>query len=54
MRAWLLRQKPDGTLVTHATEHRAQIATIITQLGMEPPDLSVWLYRYTATVRRWI
>jgi uncharacterized damage-inducible protein DinB len=30
--------------VTHATEHRAQIAAIITQLGMEPPDMSVWQY----------
>ncbi|NNJ11663.1 hypothetical protein EKD04_015110 [Chloroflexales bacterium ZM16-3] len=30
--------------VTHATEHRTQIATIITQLGMEPPDLSTWQY----------
>jgi uncharacterized damage-inducible protein DinB len=30
--------------VTHATEHRTQIATIITQLGMEPPDLSGWQY----------
>ena len=28
----------------HATEHRAQIATIITQLGMEPPDMSGWRY----------
>jgi uncharacterized damage-inducible protein DinB len=30
--------------VTHATEHRAQIAAIITQLSMEPPDMSVWQY----------
>lgn len=30
--------------ITHASEHRAQIATIITQLGMEPPDMSGWQY----------
>jgi hypothetical protein len=27
---------------THSTEHRTQIATIITQLGLEPPDMSGW------------
>lgn len=30
--------------ITHATEHRTQIATILTQLGLEPPDLSGWQY----------
>ena len=30
--------------VTHSTEHRTQIAAIITQLGMEPPDMSGWNY----------
>ena len=30
--------------INHATEHRAQIATIITQLGLEPPDMSGWQY----------
>ena len=30
--------------ITHATEHRTQIATIITQLGVEPPDMSGWQY----------
>ena len=30
--------------VTHSTEHRTQIAAIITQLGMEPPDMSGWKY----------
>jgi len=30
--------------VGHSTEHRTQIATIITQLGMEPPDMSGWSY----------
>jgi uncharacterized damage-inducible protein DinB len=30
--------------ITHSTEHRTQIASIITQLGMEPPDMSGWMY----------
>ena len=28
--------------VTHSTEHRTQVSTIITQLGLEPPDMSSW------------
>ena len=31
-------------VINHATEHRAQIMTILTQLGIEPPDLSGWSY----------
>jgi uncharacterized damage-inducible protein DinB len=30
--------------INHATEHRAQIATILTQLGLEPPVMDVWTY----------
>ena len=30
--------------INHATEHRAQIMAILTQLGIEPPDLSSWSY----------
>ena len=30
--------------ITHSTEHRTQISAIITQLSMEPPDMSVWQY----------
>jgi len=30
--------------INHSTEHRTQIATIITQLGQEPPDMSGWQY----------
>jgi uncharacterized damage-inducible protein DinB len=26
----------------HGTDHRSQIATILTNLGIEPPDLSSW------------
>lgn len=28
--------------VSHSTEHRTQVSAIITQLGLEPPDLSGW------------
>jgi uncharacterized damage-inducible protein DinB len=31
-------------VINHATEHRAQISAIITQLGMEPPDMSGWKF----------
>lgn len=30
--------------VNHATEHRSQIATILTQLGIEPPALDGWSF----------
>jgi len=30
--------------INHSTEHRAQIATILTQQGIEPPDMSGWEY----------
>ncbi len=30
--------------VSHSTEHRTQISAIITQLGLEPPDMSGWQY----------
>jgi len=39
---------PAGFILTqainHATEHRAQVMTILTQLGIEPPDLSGWVF----------
>jgi len=31
-------------VINHATEHRAQIMAILTQLGIEPPDLQSWQY----------
>jgi uncharacterized damage-inducible protein DinB len=31
-------------VINHATEHRAQIMTILTQQGIEPPDLSGWAF----------
>ena len=30
--------------ITHAAEHRSQIATILTQLGIAPPDVSAWTW----------
>jgi uncharacterized damage-inducible protein DinB len=42
------RQVPLSHILTqainHATEHRAQVMTIMTQQGVEPPDLSGWGY----------
>lgn len=42
------REVPKTILLTqvinHATEHREQIKTIMTQLGIEPPDLQGWAY----------
>jgi uncharacterized damage-inducible protein DinB len=31
-------------VINHATEHRAQIMTILTQLGIQPPELDSWTY----------
>ena len=43
-----LRDVPKTIILTqainHATEHRAQIMAILTQLGIEPPDLDSWSY----------
>jgi uncharacterized damage-inducible protein DinB len=30
--------------INHATEHRAQIMAIMTQLGIQPPELDGWTY----------
>ena len=30
--------------INHATEHRAQVMTILTQLGIQPPELDGWTY----------
>jgi uncharacterized damage-inducible protein DinB len=30
--------------INHGTEHRSQIATILTQLGIEPPEMDGWTY----------
>lgn len=31
-------------VINHATEHRAQVMAILTQLGIESPDLQSWQY----------
>lgn len=42
------REVPKSIILTqvinHATEHRAQIMVMLTQLGIEPPDLQSWAY----------
>jgi uncharacterized damage-inducible protein DinB len=30
--------------INHGNEHRSQVATILTHLGIEPPELSGWLF----------
>lgn len=43
-----MKQVPKTILLTqainHATEHRSQIMAILTQLGIQPPDLDGWSY----------
>jgi uncharacterized damage-inducible protein DinB len=31
-------------VINHATEHRSQVMAIMTQLGIQPPDLQGWQY----------
>ena len=31
-------------VINHATEHRAQIMAVMTQLGIQPPELDSWTY----------
>ena len=31
-------------IINHATEHREQIKAILTEIGIEPPDLQGWAY----------
>ena len=31
-------------VINHATEHRAQVMAILTQLGIQPPELDGWNY----------
>lgn len=34
--------------INHATEHRSQIATILTQIGIEPPSMDGWTFFFDA------
>jgi len=38
--AWVLF----GQVIDHGREHRSHVATILTQLGIEPPDMDMWSY----------
>jgi uncharacterized damage-inducible protein DinB len=42
---------PAATVLTqainHGTEHRAQVSAILTQLGIEPPEMDGWTYYVT-------
>jgi uncharacterized damage-inducible protein DinB len=44
----MLRIVPSAIILTqainHATEHRVQIMAMLTQLGIEPPDIDSWSY----------
>ena len=31
-------------VINHATEHRSQVMSLLTQIGIEPPDVSSWSY----------
>jgi len=34
--------------VNHGTEHRSQVSTILTQLGVEPPEMDGWTYFFAS------
>ena len=34
--------------VNHGTEHRSQVATILTHLGIEPPEMDGWTYFFSS------
>ncbi len=34
--------------INHSTEHRSQVATILTQLGLDPPEMDGWTYFFAA------
>ena len=53
---WLVRRRPDGSethatigvrlaqALHHGTDHRSQVCTVLTNLGIEPPAIDVWDY----------
>ena len=53
---WQVRHRPDGSethatlgirlaqALHHGTDHRSQICTVLTQQGIEPPEIDVWDY----------
>jgi len=34
--------------INHGTEHRSQVATILTQLAIEPPEMDGWTYFFAS------
>lgn len=34
--------------INHGTEHRSQVATILTTLGIEPPEMDGWAYLFAS------
>ena len=46
---WLLLLQ----VINHATEHRAQVAAILTQQGIAPPSMDGWTYHETHTDADW-
>lgn len=52
----LVRRRADGSethapaglrlaqVVHHSSDHRSQVATALTSLGVEPPDIDVWVF----------
>lgn len=53
---WLVRHRPDGSethaplgirlaqALHHGTDHRSQVCTALTNMGIEPPEIDVWDY----------
>lgn len=39
--------------INHATEHRAQVAAILTQQGIDPPTMDGWTYHETRFAADW-
>ena len=39
--------------INHATEHRSQVATILTQQGIEPPSMDGWSYHEARSDADW-
>jgi uncharacterized damage-inducible protein DinB len=56
--ATMVRHRDDGSTSTaplsirlaqvihHGTDHRSQVCTALTSLGIEPPDIDVWAYAW--------
>ena len=41
-------------VVHHGTDHRSQICTALTSLGVTPPDIDVWAYARATGRERWV